>query len=510
MSAAPVQFDIIAEDEASDVFSTVSENFTEMSDTVSSASEEMSSTVTESMQGASSSSDEATSEIQTDTSEWEDAWNAAAASAQTNMGQIATSNQEAADATNTSSASFGQQALQMNSAAMSGAMLYMAINNIENAQVTLNRANLMEEKAANAVTLAQQAYNQAVAQYGPMSMQAEDAQNKLALAQQTQAVDQERVAEAQRNYNSTLLMSALTVIPAFVNIIGLAANAENIMTGAQYALDAAMDANPIGIIVLALAALAVGLYEAYEHIAPFRDAINDIGNFLKDVFIVAINDVVGALKWLWNALDSPVLLVILGPIGGLIYVFTHLHEVINDVGIVFTWLWNNCFAPVASMLMTMYNEVLMPIANFFETIFVKALNAALAPIKDFETGMKDVEKVLSPITNAISDLGGALGKLCFAHAAPAAEEFNKQLTQSLTLSDELAHKTSTLGSSLQALSSNVKIGSGTGTSTVNIASPAITINGSITGSASLKNVRDAVSKGICDAMFKKGIMNKVA
>ncbi len=108
----------------------------------------------------------------------------------------------------------------------------------------------------------------------------------------------------------------------------------------------------------------------------------------------------------------------------------------------------------------------------------------------------------------IDGLGSALSHLCFAHAAPAAEEFNKQIMQSLALSDQLAHKTNTLGSSLQALSSNVKIGGGAGTSNVNIASPNITI-GSVTGTASLKQTRDAVSKGICDAMYKKGLMNKV-
>ena len=75
----------------------------------------------------------------------------------------------------------------MNTMAMSGAMLYMSVNNIENAQTSLARANLTEEKAANSVTLAQQAYNKAVAEYGPTSLQAQDAQNKLALAEQTEA-----------------------------------------------------------------------------------------------------------------------------------------------------------------------------------------------------------------------------------------------------------------------------------------------------------------------------------
>jgi hypothetical protein len=73
----------------------------------------------------------------------------------------------------------------------------------------------------------------------------------------------------------------------------------------------------------------------------------------------------------------------------------------------------------------------------------------------------------------------------------------------------LAHKTGTLGSSLQALGGTVKVGSGGGTSNVNIQAPNITINGGIMGSASLKQTRDAVSKGLCDALYKHGLMNKV-
>jgi hypothetical protein len=115
---------------------------------------------------------------------------------------------------------------------------------------------------------------------------------------------------------------------------------------------------------------------------------------------------------------------------------------------------------------------------------------------------------VKPLSDLIGGLGSALSHLCFAHAAPAAEEFNKQVTQSISLSDQLAHKTNTLGSSLQSLAGNVSVKGGGGTSNVTIGAPNITI-GSVTGTASLKQTRDAVNKGICDAMYKKGIINKV-
>ncbi len=460
MSGAPAEIDIVATDDASDVFQDVSSNFSDMSNEVSEASDTMSSDVSDSMQQTASSVSTMTTTVQADTSQMQDAFTQAGSAAQVSMNQITTSTGAASDATDASSQSFSQNAMQMNSATMSGAMLYMGLNNIENAQVSLSRANLVEEKAANDVTLAQQAYNKAVAEYGVNSLQAEDAANKLNLAIQTQQVDQERVAEASRNYNSTLLMSALTVIPAFVNIIGLASNATQVWTGIQAAFDAVMDANPIVLVALAIAGLTVGIIWAYENCAPFRDIINDIGHIIGGVVLTAFDALKSAGDALWNGLN---------------------------------WAYSN---------------ILLPVANFFKEVLVADLNVALVPVKAFETAINAVANAVKPLSSMIGDLGSALSHLCFAHAAPAAEEFNKQITQSLSLSDQLAHKTNTLGSSLQGLSSNVKVQGGAGTSNVNIASPNITI-GSVSGSASLKQTRDAVSKGICDALYKKGIMNKV-
>jgi tape measure domain-containing protein len=68
------------------------------------------------------------------------------------------------------------------------------------------------------------------------------------------------------------------------------AKSEKIATAAQWLFNAAMDANPIGIAVVAIAALTAGLVLAYKHIKPFREWVNKafkaISNFGK-----------GLLKW---------------------------------------------------------------------------------------------------------------------------------------------------------------------------------------------------------------------
>ncbi|MFM9745083.1 hypothetical protein ACKI2C_46830, partial [Streptomyces brasiliscabiei] len=64
----------------------------------------------------------------------------------------------------------------------------------------------------------------------------------------------------------------------------LAANASGEETAAQWLLNTAMDANPIGIVVVALGALTVGLVAAYKYIKPFRKWVNGIGTSMKKLF----------------------------------------------------------------------------------------------------------------------------------------------------------------------------------------------------------------------------------
>lgn len=70
----------------------------------------------------------------------------------------------------------------------------------------------------------------------------------------------------------------------------LAAKADKEETAAQWLLNAAMDANPIGIAVVAIAALTAGLVLAYKHIKPFREWVNK-------AFKSVVNFGKGIAKW---------------------------------------------------------------------------------------------------------------------------------------------------------------------------------------------------------------------
>lgn len=91
------------------------------------------------------------------------------------------------------------------------------------------------------------------------------------------------------------VMLAFGAVTSVISGIGKAINtvtgitklweaATKAMRTAQILLDVALDANPIGIIVIALTALVGGLILAYKHINPFRDAVNRLGESIKRVF----------------------------------------------------------------------------------------------------------------------------------------------------------------------------------------------------------------------------------
>lgn len=84
---------------------------------------------------------------------------------------------------------------------------------------------------------------------------------------------------------------------------------------------------------LVIGAVAIGLYELYEHVAPFRDAVNDVAKVLKDVVIVAfkgfqtvVSDTISFIGDHWKL----ILGIITGPIGAaVIFVASHWDTIKN-------------------------------------------------------------------------------------------------------------------------------------------------------------------------------------
>jgi hypothetical protein len=451
--SANVEFNITAFDEASGVFSTVRSNASECFTSVES--------------GAAQAAD----------------------SVSTSSGQIQGS-------VETSSFSLKNNAFAMNNLVLSGASLAMSFEGIENAEVSLDRAHVTVEKDTNAVQAAQERYNEAVAKYGPNSQKAKDASDKLSAAEDALTVAHERADEAQRNVNNTMIMAGLTVVPAVISAI-VSLNTlltatpaiESAVATATGAVSTAMDflaANPIILVIAGIAALVIGLYEAYEHCGPFRDAVNAIGAVLGGALKTAVTAVSEALGWLWNNVFKP-----LGEFLSAVFVgyLKTLELEWDAVSAGVMWLWHN---------------VLEPVANFFKGVFSEAINIALAPVRLFEDAISKVSSAVKPLTDIIGGLGNALRNLCFAHAAPAAEEFNKQVTESISKTDTLTSKLDPLKNSLLGVAGNANVNNASLNSGAQHITVYPTINiGKIDRSTGLQDVISSVNQGTAQALQRR-------
>jgi len=180
---------------------------------------------------------------------------------------------------------------------------------------------------------------------------------------------------------------AANIMMVVVGIIALVGALKMIMTVAEAfsvvmaLLDVEMDANPIGLVITAIALLVIGIIYAWNHFKIFRQVVETVWNALKTAFTVgwtvikavfnaistavmfvwhamqaAFNGIIGAAKAVWNALVAtwnaivdvttsvwdgivgffkkwwPLLLLIFAaPIAILIGIWNHFHSQIEAV-----------------------------------------------------------------------------------------------------------------------------------------------------------------------------------
>lgn len=111
--------------------------------------------------------------------------------------------------------------------------------------------------------------------------------------------------------NSTVFV-ALAAIAGGVGIAILAVNAamkiaaatSAIWTAAQWLLNAALEANPLGIIITVLAAVAIAIYTAYQRSETFRGIVEALGNAISGAFGWIRDNVGPILQAFWDKARS--------------------------------------------------------------------------------------------------------------------------------------------------------------------------------------------------------------
>lgn len=217
--------------------------------------------------------------------------------------------------------------------------------------------------------------------------------------------------------------------------------AVKVWTALQWLLNLAMDANPVGLIVIAIGLLVVAFIYLWNHSEAFRKfwigLWGEIWSFLKtigawfagpfaDFFVGAWHLIsVGAL-WLWHNVLDPVWQSIVKGIGfvqNIIKSFANLWLFIwtNTIGAAVLWVWHNVYDPaihaIAEIAMWLWNNVIKPVANGiakqFELIGATAMWLWKNGIMPAIHGIADVamwlwNNVIRPVFGWISSAAGAV------------------------------------------------------------------------------------------------------
>ncbi|GAA3581038.1 hypothetical protein GCM10022198_00160 [Klugiella xanthotipulae] len=174
---------------------------------------------------------------------------------------------------------------------------------------------------------------------------------------------------------------------------------QKLATAAQWLWNAALSANPIGIIIMAIAALVAGLVwfftqtelgqEIWSGFMGFLgDALGNIGQWFADAWewisagltdlwegvLKPIFEGIGAVfTWLWDAIIHPYISLILLYIGLWAALITWVWGSIISptfvlIGAIFTWLWENAIQPaidgIGALITWLWETVFLPVGEF--------------------------------------------------------------------------------------------------------------------------------------------------
>jgi TP901 family phage tail tape measure protein len=170
--------------------------------------------------------------------------------------------------------------------------------------------------------------------------------------------------------NSTMLaVNAAGGVLAYLRTINLVVFATKVWTAIQAALDVALNANPIGAIIVLVTAFVAGIVLLYRHNAAFRKLVQAVWSAIKTAVGATISWITGvawpALKAAWNAIAAAALwlwrsvfvptwhgiMAVVGVVVAAVKVYIRiLVAEFHAVSAVVMWLWHNVFGPVFAVL----------------------------------------------------------------------------------------------------------------------------------------------------------------
>lgn len=180
-----------------------------------------------------------------------------------------------------------------------------------------------------------------------------------------------------------------------------------IAAAAQWLLNIAMDANPVGLIVLGIAALIAGLVLAYKKSETFRKIVN--GSF--HAIAKAVSVVVGFIKQHWRTM----LVILTGPIGLAVAAIIRYRDKIKAAfSAALSWVRSN-WKTILALLTGPIGLAVLAITRNWSKI-VEAFKTAKERLKTAAQDAKSAvvtafEAMLTPIRTLVDLLQGAIDKV---------------------------------------------------------------------------------------------------
>ena len=135
----------------------------------------------------------------------------------------------------------------------------------------------------------------------------------------------------------------LIVLPKLIAILGTLKGITIVATAVQWLWNVAVSANPIGLIILAIAGLVAGIILLVKHFDKVKAAFEAVGNFFKHVIDAIVgffqNMADGIKAVFWNIVDivlAPIRLIVNGVIEGINWVIRMINKLpginLNEIG----------------------------------------------------------------------------------------------------------------------------------------------------------------------------------
>lgn len=198
------------------------------------------------------------------------------------------------------------------------------------------------------------------------------------------------------------------------------------LTVAQWALNAAMSANPIGIIIVAIGALVAAIVWIATQTTFFQDlwagftsVMGAAFTWLWETVLKPVFDAIGAIfTWLWDNIIYPIVVGIMLYIGLWAAIFTWLWETVLSpifgfIGAVFGWLWDTVIGPIINYIVFavqvwgaifdwLWSNAISPALSAIGAGFQWVYDNVIAPVAGF------IGSAIRTVGNTVSSVFGGI------------------------------------------------------------------------------------------------------